>query len=467
MLKKALCFSLSMLVTSIALADNPPPATFVVTIKNTSHYTLFPDVSQTDFENACQAATGAPCQVAIPPQGSQRLIRGAYLGFVINTPNTVHYYGAYLSNIVNNPFTLAIPNTTVTANNTLITILPADKPVPPPVYSQIPFRGINLSGAEAADNFLPSWLPSYEDAAPYIAMGANTVRFPIRWEYVTDPATSAAYLPAIHGEIADLLAQGVTVILDLHDYMRHFPLGQPTSGGDSGLSPVASEDMQQIWTTLSTTFADLAQQYDKNHQPNQLIFELMNEPYSMPTQQVLDNDNAAIQAIRQAKLNNLILIDGNLWTGLHSWFDNDSYSQHSNAEVLTPANIKDSANNWAIAVHQYLDIRGPYSGSSTTCVSLDKFQKDLNFSNFMTNYVNKYKVKVFLDEFGVPTSPTIPSDCAADMNYLLKNVMANPYSDGAGGFIGWTAWEINHGYTEINHITPAIWQQYYQGYTGK
>ena len=75
-----------------------------------------------------------------------------------------------------------------------------------------------------------------------------------------------------------------------------------------------------------------------------------------------------------------------------------------------------------------------------------------------------YKVKVFLDEFGVPTKATNPDVCKADVDYLLTEINSHPYTKDSGGFEGWTAWYQSHGWNLVNLITPTIWNTYYKPY---
>lgn len=316
-------------------------------------------------------------------------------------------------------------------------------------YSAIPMRGINISGAEAGSNVSYGLLgmPDLQtDMSYYIENGMNTVRFPIKWSYITDSADATSpsasgqeYLDAVTSSINEMLDAGLYVILDLHSYMRFSPDGYAGSGSHIA----TSDEMYNIWSVISENLKDVATAH-----PDTLVLEISNEPNSMSTMQVLENNNAGIEAIRDAGLTNLISIQGNSWSGLHSWLYPNPDGL-SNAEVFIPANINDPLNNYAIAVHQYVDWNG--SGTSPQGQNLNDFVNYANIDEFM-QWVNQNDVKVLLDEFGSGND----ANGFADINYLLSQVEANAYVEGEGGFIGWAAWVGGHTWAQnnFNYIGP-------------
>ncbi len=317
-------------------------------------------------------------------------------------------------------------------------------------YVGVNMRGINISGAEAGDNidYAMLGMPGLNDMTYYIEHGMNTIRFPIRWAYITDSAdatTASAegqeYLAAVRSALSELLDAGLDVILDLHSYMRYSGSGYTGSGNQ-----IANADqIYKIWQVIANGIHDVASDYsDKLH------LEISNEPNSMATMQVLANNNAGIAAIRDAGLSNMVVLQGNSWSGLHSWHKVGSATDGlSNAEVLIPANIIDPLNNYAISVHQYVDWNG--SGTSPVGQSLNDFINYLNFNQFMA-WVAEHDVKVLLDEFGSGTQ----GGAIADINYLLQQVEANPYVEGQGGFLGWAAWVGGHTWAQsnFNYVGP-------------
>lgn len=318
-------------------------------------------------------------------------------------------------------------------------------------YASAPLRGINLSGAEAGSDVSYAYqgMPSLStDMGYYIDRGMNTVRFPIKWSYITESIdadtaseSGATYLSIVAQSIEEMLDAGLYVILDFHSYMRFSP---DSYAGNSNEIASAS-DMYNVWSIVSDALHEQATAY-----PDHLILEIANEPNRMDTMQVLANNNAGIDAIRDASLTNMIIIQGNSWSGLHSWHKPGSATDGlSNAEVLIPANIVDPLNNYAIAVHQYVDWNG--SGTSPVGQELNDFINYANFDEFM-DWVHEHDVKVILDEFGSGSD----ANSIADVNYLLTQVEANGYVEGEGGFLGWATWVGGHTWAQhnFNYVGP-------------
>ncbi|RWA07678.1 hypothetical protein EKO27_g7427, partial [Xylaria grammica] len=152
------------------------------------------------------------------------------------------------------------------------------------------------------------------------------------------------------------VTKGAYAILDPHNYMRYNdPSAQPYSGSVIGNT---SDETAATTAQFGEFWGELAARFKDNEK---VIFGLMNEPHDMSTQLVLENNQAAIDAIRAAGAENLIILPGNSWTGGHAWTEgNDPSSALMNQ-------FKDPANNTAIDIHEYLDV--DFSGSHAECVS--------------------------------------------------------------------------------------------------
>ena len=318
--------------------------------------------------------------------------------------------------------------------------------------NNLSLRGIAISGAEAGSevSYGNLGMPSYKvDMSYYAQHGMNTVRIPINWDYIvknagdkTASASGLQYLENIKTSVTDMLSHGLNVMLDLHSYMRF----SPGSYAGSGNHIATAQDTYNVWSLIANKLSGVAKQYS-----DKLSFEIANEPNSMSTQQVVLNNNAGIAAIRDAGLHNMVVLQGNSWSGLHSWYEVGSATDgKSNAQLLTPSHIVDPLNNYAISVHQYVDWNG--SGTSPVGQSLDSFKNYLNFTKFM-DWVHTNNVKVILGEFGGGKD----ANAIADVNYLLQQVEANPYVVGKGGFLGWTAWVGGHTWAQsnFNYLGPT------------
>lgn len=222
------------------------------------------------------------------------------------------------------------------------------------------YRGVSLAGAEfGADPWgngaLPGQFgidyiyPNADEVSYFGGKKMNTLRVPFRWERL-QPTLQAAFnadeWARLDGFVKTALADGMTVVLDPHNYARWH-----TGVVGAGVSNAAFAD---FWSRLANAYKG---------RPNRVVFALMNEPHDMPTEQWLSAANAAIAAIRATGAKNLVLVPGNGWTGAHSW--GDSWYGSPNAQVML--GVVDPADRYAYEVHQYLD--GDSSGSSPNCVS--------------------------------------------------------------------------------------------------
>ncbi|KAH6626486.1 glycoside hydrolase superfamily [Chaetomium sp. MPI-SDFR-AT-0129] len=209
------------------------------------------------------------------------------------------------------------------------------------------------------------------------------------------------------------VTKGAYAILDPHNYMRYNdPSSQPYSGSIIGNSsdPTAATTAQfgEFWGELAGRFAD----------NEKVIFGLMNEPHDMPSSLLLDNLQAAVDAIRAAGANNLIIAPGNSWTGGHAWTQG---GDEASSEWLHK--LVDPANNTAIDIHEYLD--QDFSGSHTACTQ----DAATNLAD-VTAWLKEHNLKAFITEFGGSNT----TECL-DMLDSMVDYMADNEE-----YIGWTAW---------------------------
>jgi endoglucanase len=425
------------------LADN------YFTFTNQSIFTLFLNPAQSNAASYCvdQEGVRQDCKAYLLSGDTQAMYiafgDGLNLNYAINAPKENNYnLNIQNQSVISFNATKITDANTILQNHNLYFIYTGKISANPQKYASVPLRGVNISGAEAAGEFMAFWLPGIADENYFVAAGMNTVRYPIRWEYLCADAPNCAkinqeYMAAVKTNISLLLSNGRNVVLDLHNYMRHFPLGQPTSGGGSG-TIVTAQNLVDVWTTLGRQLFDVASKYNGLDGNNQLIFELMNEPENMKTTDVLVFSNAAIAALRKQKLSNLILIDGNSWSGLHSWFEVGSATDgKSNAEVLTRNNILDPNNHYALAVHQYFDSDG--SGTAPSCQDPKNFEQYVKLHDFL-NWINIQGIDFMITEFGSGSE----KNCVDDVTWFLKTLIeqGNPH------FLGWTAWVAGHGWSK-------------------
>lgn len=341
------------------------------------------------------------------------------------------------------------------------------------------FSGINLSGFEFSTAPNGSVLPDLSQAdettpdsdlastAAFLNQGANTIRLPIRWEYMQPiQNNSPTFDPAgyfnklIIPTLETITSHDYYVILDLHAYMHYATVGNEVAGcgGPDGQCPdgVLVTDPQayvaiwsQIWQAI---------QNDPKIKADHILIDIVNEPTdpnnNLTAQEVFAMETAVINKLQIANFPGYFLVEGVSWSGLHSW------TSAGNAAVFTRSNFQQAGvtnlNNVIINVHQYFDAN--FSGTQDTC------QTDLtttgpngfNLQDFV-NYLQTNQLKGIVTEFGAGTDQTT---CAPTMNGFLQYLKTNAYSASKGyGFVGFTAWSTGHGWGNYNLlIQPTDWK---------
>jgi len=181
----------------------------------------------------------------------------------------------------------------------------------------------------------------------------------------------------------------------------------------------------------------------------------MNEPHDMDTQDILDSENAALAAIRNAGAKNLILISGNDWSHLNSWVTPQYNYGTPNAKVFLPKSdtnpqgINDPANNYAIDVHAYFTpgaVFDPNSdcskAPSAPACTLQQFVGWLKTSN----------LKGFIGEIGIDrTDATAIKSGDAFISALEQNPDV---------IIGWSIWSGDSRLPDSQSIFPTTVPQY-------
>lgn len=291
--------------------------------------------------------------------------------------------------------------------------------------SVLAYRGVSLAGADFGidawgngaipgvfgTNYIwpdPTYVPGYTSQDYFIKKGMTVFRLPFRWEPLQPTRNqpfNTAELARLTTTVGHMTSKGASVILDPHNYARY-------GAALVGSSSVPYSDFADFWSRLATLFKG----------NNQVIFGLVNEPHDMPTEQWVTAANTAIAAIRATGATNLILVPGNGWDGASSWTSNWYGTPNSTAML----SIRDSGNNYAFEVHQYLN--ADQSGSDANCVSATIGSERLAA---FTAWLKQNNKRGFLGEFAGGANAT----CSAAMDDILKHVEAN-----SNVYLGWTYW---------------------------
>jgi endoglucanase len=294
------------------------------------------------------------------------------------------------------------------------------------IRAELLYTGVNLSGAEfgvqVPGTFGVDYIyPNADEVDYFVGKGMNTFRIPFRWERLQQALTAplnATELGRLNQLVRHATDKGAYVVLDPHNFARYFTDADNSPKGLVG-SDVSDSAFADFWSRV-------AQQYKDN---SHVIFNLMNEPNTMPTEQWVSAANAAVAAIRSAGARNLILVPGNAWTGAWTWQD-DWYGTPNSRAMLE---LMDPINNYAYDVHQYLDVDG--SGSLQDIVSDTVGSERLTA---FTDWLRDHDKRGFLGEWAVPrqtigSGPGLVGDEA--MADLLGHLEQND-----DVWLGWTWW---------------------------
>jgi len=264
--------------------------------------------------------------------------------------------------------------------------------------------GVNLAGADFGESSLPGTYgvhyiyPTTDEVDYFYGKGMNCIRLPFRWERLQrslNAPLDKTELNRIRTVVEHATDKGMRVVLDPHNYARYH-------GDLIGSSAVPYSAFADFWSRLATTYRD---------NPH-VIFGLMNEPHSMPTEQWLNAANTAITAIRATGAEQLILVPGNAWTGAHSWLQNWYGTPNSSAMQ----HVVDPADHFAFDVHQYLD--SDFSGRSPDVQStVVGAQALVNF----TNWARQHGHRAFLGEFAVAEGETQRLALENMLDYMAAN----------------------------------------------
>lgn len=279
----------------------------------------------------------------------------------------------------------------------------------------IRYAGVNLAGAEFNSSRKPGTLykdyvyPGESDYAYFASKGMNAIRLPFLWERLQPQAygeLDEAQLSLLRTAVRRAAAQGQVVVLDVHNYAKY-------GGARIGSSEVPVAVFADFWRRLADAF--------KSDQS--VIFGLMNEPNGIDANTWADAAQAALNAIRAAGANQLVLVPGTAYSGAHSW-NGTWYGGTSNADAML--RIADPADRIAFEAHQYLD--KDYSGTTGECVSE---QIGADKLAVFTAWLREHGKRGFLGEFGASSDPT----CMEALKRMLQHMEAND-----DVWLGWTYW---------------------------
>lgn len=271
--------------------------------------------------------------------------------------------------------------------------------------------GVNLAGAEFNSKKLPGIIfkdyvyPSATELAYIAAQGANVIRLPFRWERIQPKLNGAldpGELKRLQTTISQARLQELCVLLDVHNYAKYY--------ADPITNTASQDGFVALWLALAAQLGN----------SDYVALGLMNEPAHMPLPDWAALAKRTLAALRTAGAENLVVMGGGGWNGLHSWFaEKDG---HSNAKAF--AGLKDPLKRTIIEVHQYADTY--YSGMAQDCYPPDHF--DPKFVR-IGQWAKDNGLQLFLGEFGMAATPA----CLSTLERFLRLMQGSEWK-------GWTYW---------------------------
>lgn len=345
------------------------------------------------------------------------------------------------------------------------------------------FVGVNLSGMEFGKAIDPVVIPnlSEEDAnsissdlaemRAFVSAGMNTVRVPVSWGYLQLEGAGKGELNLeyfnsyIKPLLETLTSAHVNTIVDLHAYMRYSVFGKEYSGcGMDGKCPdgtlvLDEKAYQDVWKKIVTLMKN-----DPSINMDYIMLDLVNEPVDVPDDLVFTIQASVIKSLREQGYQGAILVEGNSWSGLHSWTTNswnsrDGKTTYTNASLFTRDNfIKAGVTDLSkiyINAHQYLD--SDYSGTHNNCMTDLDTQGASGFNlQAFADYLKQNHLKAIVTEFGAGTDS---ASCKIAMAKFLDYMKVNSDQGKDYGFSGWTIWSVGHGWGSYNlRVTPVSYQ---------
>ena len=250
-------------------------------------------------------------------------------------------------------------------------------------------RGITLSGGEynpkrnSAVYGHDYIYPSPRELDYYAQKGFAIVRLPYRWERlqrVLFGRLDGAELGRIGQVVSAAADRNLKVILSPHNFGRYIHEGEETLIGTEGVSIEA--------------FADFCNKVAQAFSGNDAIYglSLMNEPHDSQNRWK-QAAQAALDGVRRADRNRLVLVPGDQWSSAWSW-------KRFNDDFL----LDDPANRIVYEAHQYFDI--DHTGTYKLNYSLNGATPDrgVEWVRPFAEWLKQHGQRGILTEFGVPNN---------------------------------------------------------------
>ena len=277
------------------------------------------------------------------------------------------------------------------------------------------------------------WGSRFQDDYPAMVRraGFGHVRLPVRWSAHAgrdaQARIDAAFLARVDNVVEQLLAQGLTVVLNMHHYRQ-------LDGDrlDAGEFQVERGDLQPrflaMWRQIAEHFAGRSER---------LWFELYNEPHGELAASWNDLASRALRVVRASNLQRVVVIGPVQWN-----------SARALDKLTLPAD-----ENLVVTVHDYEPFRfthqqaswaGPEAAraSGQRCCNDEQRRQLTEPLAIAQRWAERHRVPVWLGEFGAYAGPPDrPNDMASRAEHTR---LVRDEAERRG--IAWAYWELDSGF---------------------
>lgn len=249
--------------------------------------------------------------------------------------------------------------------------------------ASVEMMGLNLSAAGFGTTVLPGKLntnytyPTENYFQNWSSKGVKLIRFPITWERMQTSLNAD-----LDRDQVKLLLQtlnyakkyNMQIIIDVHNYGRYY-------------GKIIGKDIP--YTGYSTFIQKLVMEF--NHHPSILGWDIMNEPYGMPTGNWPKAAQLGIDAVRSYDQKRPIFIEG------------EAYSTASRWKIFSDGlkNLKDPYNNLVFSAHIYFDSNesGVYAPQD-----MSKVHANLGIEKVkpFVDWLKENNLRGYIGEMGIP-----------------------------------------------------------------
>ena len=262
--------------------------------------------------------------------------------------------------------------------------------------------------------------------------GFRHVRLPVRWSAHASRDASAqidpAFMARVDGVVDRLLAQGLTVVLDMHHYRQ-------LDGDllDAGESAVDHHDLKlrflSMWRQIAEHFADRSER---------LWFELYNEPHGEQTAASWsDLASRALRVVRTSNPERVVVLGPVQWNSAHALKD-----------LVLPLDT-----SLVVTIHDYEPFLFTHQGATwaspasvhprgVRCCDAQQRRQLAEPLAIGARWAERHDVPLWLGEFGSYGGPAAqPNDIGSRAEYT-RLVRAAAEQHG----IAWAYWELDAGF---------------------